>query len=177
VGHLQGSDVGFVLGDGRRLLRVVSFKVGAGERVALVGPNGTGKTTLTRVVADDVAPSEGTVAVTGSLGVMRQFIGSIRDDSTMADLLLSLASAKHRELAERVARTEAAMHDATSSASATSAADAERQQMAYADAVIAWGDAGGYDLENLWDVCMVAALGVPFDRAGVREVSTLSGGE
>ncbi|HEX7590013.1 MAG TPA: ATP-binding cassette domain-containing protein, partial [Demequinaceae bacterium] len=47
----------------------------------------------------------------------------------------------------------------------------------YADAVIAWGDAGGYDLENLWDVCTVAALGVPFDRAGGRRVSTLSGGE
>src|SRR5512143_923174 len=59
VGHLQVSDVGFVLGDGRRLLRDVSFKVGSGERVALIGPNGTGKTTLTRVVTGDVAPSEG----------------------------------------------------------------------------------------------------------------------
>ena len=186
MGHLQVSDVGFVLGDGRRLLRDVSFKVGSGDRVALVGPNGTGKTTLTRVITGDVAPSEGSVAVTGSLGVMRQFIGSIRDDSTVADLVLSLASTKHRELAERVARTEAAMHDATPSASPSPAspsstnvspADAERAQMAYADAVIAWGDAGGYDLENLWDVCTVAALGVPFDRAGARKVSTLSGGE
>ena len=178
VGHLQVSDVGFVLGDGRRLLRDVSFKVGAGERVALVGPNGTGKTTLTRVITGDLAPSDGSVAVTGSLGVMRQFIGSIRDDSTVADLLLSLASAKHRDLAERVARTEAAMHDAApATGAALTLSDAERAQMAYADAVIAWGDAGGYDLENLWDVCTVAALGVPFDRAGARRVSTLSGGE
>jgi ATPase subunit of ABC transporter with duplicated ATPase domains len=45
VGHLQVSDVGFLLGDGRRLLRDVSFKVGTGERMALVGANGTGKTT------------------------------------------------------------------------------------------------------------------------------------
>ncbi len=167
MGHLQVSGVGYVLGDGRRLLRDVSFKVGVGQRVALVGPNGTGKTTLTRIVTGDVAPHEGTVAVTGSLGVMRQFIGSIRDDSTVADLLLALAPDRHQGLAERVKVTETAMHETRS----------ERDQMAYADAVIAWGDAGGYDLENLWDVCTVAALGVPFDRAGARPVTTLSGGE
>lgn len=167
MGHLHVTGVGFVLGDGRRLLREVTFKVGAGDRVALIGPNGTGKTTLTRIVTGDVSAHEGVVAVTGTLGVMRQFIGSIRDESTVGDLLLSLASSKHRELADRVAQAEAAMHQT----------EAEREQMAYADAVIAWGDAGGYDLENLWDVCTIAALSVPFDRAKDRAVSTLSGGE
>jgi len=167
VGHLQIADVGYVLNDGRRLLRDVSLKVSAGERVALVGPNGTGKTTLTRIATGDLAPHEGAVAITGSLGVMRQFIGSIRDETTVADLLLSLASPKIRDLAERVARTEAAMYQT----------EAEKDQMAYADAVIAWGDAGGYELETLWDVCTVAAMGLPFDRARDRKISTLSGGE
>ena len=34
--------------------------------------------------------------------------------------------------------------------------------MAYADALAAWGDAGGYDLEVLWDECATRAIGEPF---------------
>ena len=35
----------------------------------------------------------------------------------------------------------------------------------YAQALADWADAGGYDVEVTWDVCTVAAIGVPFDRA------------
>jgi len=143
------------------------MKVGEGDVIALVGPNGTGKTTLTRIARADLAAHEGTVAITGSLGVMTQFIGSVRDDSTVADLLLSVASPALRKLAARVAETEAQMYRT----------NAEKDQMAYADAVIAWGDAGGYEAETLWDVCTVSAMGISFDQARDREVSTLSGGE
>ena len=38
-------------------------------------------------------------------------------------------------------------------------------------------DAGGYEHETIWDQCTVAALGVPFERARFRELTTLSGGE
>ncbi|WP_061963165.1 ABC-F family ATP-binding cassette domain-containing protein [Demequina aurantiaca] len=167
MGHLQISDVSFSLDDGRMLLRDVTLKVGEGDVIALVGPNGTGKTTLTRIARSDLAPHEGTVAVTGNLGVMTQFIGSVRDESTVADLLLSVAPPKLRALAERATASEARMYETGT----------EKDQMAYADAVIAWGDAGGYELETLWDVCTVSAMGIPFDKARDREVSTLSGGE
>lgn len=50
-------------------------------------------------------------------------------------------------------------------------------QMAFAAAVTTWGDAGGYDIEVLWDTCTVAALGIPFERCRDRALSTLSGGE
>ncbi|PKQ27181.1 MAG: ABC transporter [Actinobacteria bacterium HGW-Actinobacteria-4] len=167
MGHLQISDINYTLADGRVLLRDVSLKVSAGDVVAVIGPNGTGKTTLTRIATGDLDVNEGTVAITGALGVMRQFIGSIRDRTTVADLLLSLAHSKHRELAARVNAAQARMEES----------ELEKDQMAYADAVIAWGDAGGYELETLWDVCTVAALGIPFERCRDREVNTLSGGE
>lgn len=48
-------------GYGRPLLRDLSLGVGAGEVVAVCGPNGVGKTTLLRVAAGLVAPAEGRV--------------------------------------------------------------------------------------------------------------------
>ena len=91
MGHVDLSGVGFHLPDGRVLLDDVSFRVGDGATVALVGPNGAGKTTLLKIIAGDLAPTSGTVSRSGGLGVMRQFIGSIRDSSTVRDLLFSLA--------------------------------------------------------------------------------------
>ncbi len=55
--------------------------------------------------------------------------------------------------------------------------DDEPTQMRYARALGAWGDAGGYDAEVLWDTCTTAALGKPFSAVEHRAVTTLSGGE
>ncbi|WP_457253819.1 ABC-F family ATP-binding cassette domain-containing protein [Pedococcus sp. P5_B7] len=167
MGHLDINTVNFVLPDGRPLLSEVSLRVGEGAKVALIGPNGTGKTTLGRIIAGDLAAHDGAVTRSGGLGVMRQFVGSVRDDSTVRDLLLSVAPEPVREAAAEIDRTELLMMEH----------DSEADQMAYARALVAWGDVGGYDYETLWDVCTVAALGMSFDKAQWRKVSTLSGGE
>jgi ABC-type multidrug transport system ATPase subunit len=49
----------------REVLRGVSFSVHAGEVVALVGPNLSGKTTLLQLCAGEKAPSEGSLVVAG----------------------------------------------------------------------------------------------------------------
>lgn len=46
-------------------LRNVSFEVDAGERVALVGPSGAGKTTILSAANGLVAPTSGTVTING----------------------------------------------------------------------------------------------------------------
>jgi ATPase subunit of ABC transporter with duplicated ATPase domains len=167
VGYVDLNSIVFDLPDGRRLLDEVTFRVGEGVKVALVGPNGAGKTTLLRIVAGDVAPHEGAVTRAGGLGVMRQFIGKVRDDSTVRDLLLSVAPQAIQDAATAVDRAELAMMES----------DDEKTQMRYAQALADWGDVGGYEAETLWDVCTVASLGTPYDRAQWREVRTLSGGE
>ena len=167
MGHVDVNGVSYVLPDGRTLFSDVSFRVGDRAVVALVGANGAGKTTLMRVVAGDADPTEGSVARSGGLGVMRQFVGSVRDDSTVRDLLVSVAPP----------RIAAAAHELDAAELAMMEDDAEATQMRYAQALADWADAHGYDAEVLWDTCTVAALGVPFDRAQYREVSTLSGGE
>jgi molybdate transport system ATP-binding protein len=43
------------------------FRAGAGETVALLGPNGSGKSTLVRAIAGLVAPSEGRIALDGTI--------------------------------------------------------------------------------------------------------------
>ncbi len=167
MGHVDLAGIGYVLPDGTPLLDDVSLRVGEGARVALVGPNGAGKTTLTRIVAGDLVPHEGAVTRSGGLGVMRQFVGQVRDESTVRDLLLTVAPEKIRQAAAEVDRTELLMMEQ----------ETEAVQMAYAQALADWGDAGGYETETLWDTCTVAALGVPWEKAQWRGVTTLSGGE
>ena len=167
MAHLELNDIVYFLPDGRQLLNGVGFRVGDGAKTALIGPNGTGKTTLTRIVAGDEAPDEGAVSSSGSLGVMRQFVGQLRDDSTVRDLLLSVASPSVRSAAAALDAAENTMIEV----------DDEKTQMKYAQALSDWGDVGGYDLEPFWDKVTTAALGMPFDRAKWRAASTLSGGE
>jgi len=167
VGHLDVNGVSFFLPDGRPLLDGVSLRVGEGVKVALIGPNGSGKTTLSRIVSADLTAAEGAVTRSGGLGVMRQFIGSVRDDSTVRDLLVSVAPSVIRAASATLDSAEMRMLEV----------DDEPSQMAYAQSLADWADAGGYEHETLWDVCTVAAIGIPFEQAQWRSVRTLSGGE
>ncbi|MBX7554034.1 ABC-F family ATP-binding cassette domain-containing protein [Streptomyces sp. NPDC055966] len=167
MGHLEAAHLEYHLPDGRTLLGDVSFRVGEGSAVALVGPNGAGKTTLLRLISGELKPHGGTVTVTGGLGVMRQFVGSVRDETTVRDLLVSVAPPRIREAAKAVDDAEHAIMTV----------DDETAQLAYAQALADWAEARGYEAETLWDVCTTAALGMPYDTAQWRQVRTLSGGE
>ena len=164
---LEVHDLAFRFAGGQQLFDDVGFRVGDGEHVALVGANGAGKTTLVRLIAGDEVGATGTIRVDGRLGVMRQFIGSVRDATTVRDLLVSLSPPPIRDAAalldssERVAAEE----------------PDERNGMRLAEAWARWGDVGGYDAEVLWDVCTMAAVRQPLPEAGGRRVGELSGGE
>ncbi len=166
MGHLDVQHVTYSLADGRILLLDVSFRVGEGAIVALIGANGAGKSTLMRMIAGDEQPHEGSIARTGGLGVMRQFVGHMTD-GTVRDLLLTVAPPAIAQTAARIDATELAMIEDES----------EKNQMAYAQAIADWADVGGYDIEVLWDVCTMAAIQLPFDQAQYRSAGSLSGGE
>lgn len=167
MSHVDAANLDYFLPDGRQLLNAVSFRVGEGAKTALIGPNGTGKTTLLRIIAGDISANGGAVTRSGQLGVMRQFIGQIRDESTVRDLLVSIAPSALAQAAAAVEAAEFAMLER----------DDEPTQMSYALALADWGDAGGYEVETTWDEVTMAAMGVPFERAQWRKVSTMSGGE
>ncbi len=167
MGHLEAAHLEYHLPDGRTLLGDVSFRVGEGAVVALVGPNGAGKTTLLRLISGELKPHGGSVTVGGGLGVMRQFVGSVRDESTVRDLLVSVAPPRIREAARAVDEAEHALMTV----------DDEAAQLQYAQALADWAEVRGYEAETLWDMCTTAALGMPYERAQWRQVRTLSGGE
>ncbi|QDH10756.1 ABC-F family ATP-binding cassette domain-containing protein [Nocardioides dongxiaopingii] len=168
MGHVDVSGVRFELPDGRVLLEDVSFRVGEGAKVALVGANGAGKTTLLKIITGDLQPHAGAVTRTGGLGVMRQDVKQgLSAEPTVSELLLSVSPPRIRAAAAHVDRCELALMET----------DDEKSQMRYAEALHEYADAGGYDLEVTWDVCTIKALGVPYDRAKYRELRTLSGGE
>ncbi|MGP9781103.1 ABC-F family ATP-binding cassette domain-containing protein [Glutamicibacter sp. AOP12-B1-11] len=167
MAHIDVSDIQYFLSDGTQLLGGVTFKVTAGSKTALIGPNGTGKTTLIKIISGDLKADEGAINRSGSMGIMRQFVGQVRDESTVKDLLLSTAAPSVVAAAAKVAACEAKML----------VSEDEKVHMRYAEAIIEWGDAGGYELETTWDKVCMAALGIPFDRAQDRQARTLSGGE
>ncbi len=58
-------NVHFAYPDGRQVLRGVSFRIPAGQTVALVGENGAGKTTVVKLLLRFYDPSEGRITVGG----------------------------------------------------------------------------------------------------------------
>lgn len=163
MGSIAVSHLAWQLPGGEELFRDVSFRVGNGECVAIVGANGVGKSTLLKLVTGDLSPSDGTVSVGGQLGVMHQLVGTAdHPATTVRELLVSIAPARLRAAAGGLDAAELRLAE---------------HPMEYADALATWGDAGGYDLEVTWDECVTRALGEPLRAVSDRPLRTLSGGE
>lgn len=64
-GHVRYEDVWFRYDSGMAALKGISFDAHAGERVALVGPSGAGKTTLANLLVRFFDPSSGRVIIDG----------------------------------------------------------------------------------------------------------------
>jgi ATP-binding cassette subfamily F protein uup len=63
LGHkvIDAINVSLAFGDGPPLLRKLTWRLGPGDRVALVGVNGSGKTSLVKLLAGELEPTSGKV--------------------------------------------------------------------------------------------------------------------
>ncbi|HTC87538.1 MAG TPA: ABC transporter ATP-binding protein, partial [Bryobacteraceae bacterium] len=109
-------DVSFAYaGSERQVLRRVSFRFDAGERIALIGENGAGKTTLVKLLARLYEPTSGAIFLDGvdlreyDVDSLRGEIGVIFQDYMRYDMLVreNIGFGRIEELADQ-ARVESA---------------------------------------------------------------------
>jgi ATP-binding cassette subfamily F protein uup len=75
--------------DGRTLIQDFSFQVLRGDKIALIGPNGCGKTTLIKLLLGDLTPQRGTLRCGTKLDVayFDQYRQQLDPDKTVVDNL------------------------------------------------------------------------------------------
>ncbi|MER5840095.1 ABC-F family ATP-binding cassette domain-containing protein [Streptomyces prasinus] len=159
--HVRAEGVTVTRGS-RRVLDGVSVTVSARSRIAVVGENGRGKTTLLHILAGLLAPDEGSVHRAGTLGLARQEL-SARDGETVGTLT-----------SEALAPSLAALRALDGAALALASGDDPGAGDLYAAALDAATRLDAWDAERRLDVAL-DALGARTDRD--RPLSTLSVGQ
>ncbi|MDF0531161.1 ABC transporter ATP-binding protein [Tsukamurella sp. 8F] len=88
-GAIRVDDLEFGYGDGPTVLDGVTLSIPEGQRVAVVGASGAGKTSLTSVIAGIHPPRSGTVRRPTRTALITQethvFAGTVRDNLTLVD--------------------------------------------------------------------------------------------
>lgn len=158
--HIRAEGVDVSLGD-RQILHDVDVVVSAGSRLAIVGENGRGKTTLLRVLAGLSEPDAGTVARVGTLAVVEQAL-----EARAGETVGSLVEGAIRDSLAALARLDAATQALTAGHPGAEEAYAAALDMAVA--LDTW------DAERRVDVAL-AGLDACADRQ--RALSTLSVGQ
>jgi ATP-binding cassette, subfamily B, bacterial len=92
-GQIEFSKVGFNYGDDKQILKDISLKIEAGQVAAIVGPSGTGKTTLVSLIPRFYDPVSGYVGIDGT-DIRRYQLKSLRDQISfvLQDTLLFRAT-------------------------------------------------------------------------------------
>ena len=128
---------------GELLYSNVNFQIYSGEKVGLVGPNGTGKTTLFRMITGEDSAYEGQISFSDKLRLayFSQNVGEMKGQTAL-DVVLS-GDEKVKELQKKLNRYEEQLCDP----------DLDPDEMnkileRMGDAQTEFEKRGGYDLES-----------------------------
>ena len=152
----------------RVLFRDASLRIGARDRMALVGPNGSGKTTLVEMVAGLQHPDAGEIRIPKDtvIGYLPQETDALRGRTVLAEVLSA-----GQAMTEAGHRLEVLEHEL---AETDDTAERDRLLREFADLQHRFEDLGGYSLE-VEAVKICSGLGFGESDLG-RMTEELSGG-
>jgi len=160
---------------GRTLFDDASAQIHAAERVGLVGPNGSGKTSLLRLVTGEIEPDSGQIIVPHGvrMGYLPQDLRAL-ESTRLLDYVMSHAPGR-TGLEERLAEIHQELAELDAMPADT--ARHERLLAASADLAEVQGHLDHFAIEFAEHVAsrILDGLGFAPDDAG-RDVATLSGG-
>ncbi|MBP5493280.1 MAG: ATP-binding cassette domain-containing protein [Clostridiales bacterium] len=148
----------------RLLLDHVSFSIERGDKIALIGNNGTGKSTLFRMIQGKVEPDEGEVLHHGTAiaGYLSQNLDELESGGSL------LISDELQKIEDRMRETEYRL-------STCDASESQSLLRTYEQLTSRFESLGGYDYEPRMKAAL-AGLGL----TGIdwtRDISSFSGGE
>lgn len=150
----------------RVLMSDVSFRVGPGDRVGLVGRNGAGKTTMTKILAGEGQQTSGNIHHTGDIGYLPQDPRTGDTEQTALARILSVRGLD--EIYARITKAEGRM-------GSDNPAVADKAMAQFSRATDELATQGGYGADA--EAAKVAAhLGLDDDVLG-RTLGVLSGGQ
>lgn len=153
----------------KRVLDEFDLELKTGERVALIGPNGSGKTTIFKMITGEESPTSGMISVRkgATLGMLSQIPKKYSDDVTVLDVLKS-GKQQVYDIEKRLRDIEAKLSTATPD-------KLDSILKTYGELQELFENIGGYSLEaDLSKVCNGFKIS---EEMLTRKYNTLSGGE
>jgi ATP-binding cassette subfamily F protein 3 len=151
------------------VLAGMNWFVPAGGRVALVGANGSGKSTFLRIIAGEVEPDGGAISVPkgATVGYLPQEVFGLSGRSVLAEAMTAFDHI--HSISAECQRLEALLAE-------TPAEDSRHDDLmaAYGTAREAWDTHGSYDLESRAEAVLCGLGFAPADF--VRDCAEFSGG-
>ena len=146
------------------ILKEISFTVARGQKIAVIGPNGGGKSTLLKIIAGLLEPDQGSISIQpgANLGYLSQNTDEENSDTTIGAFLAPDNYAAKVEMG----KLELAMATST---------NAESAHSHYGEQVERFERSGGYGLESRV-VQILHGLSM-HDLELDRRMNTLSGGQ
>ena len=148
----------------RLLLDHVSFSIERGDKIALIGNNGTGKSTLFKMIRGDVKPDEGEILHHGTA-----IAGYLTQNMEELDIGGNILSS------EELSGIEDKLREAEFKLATADAAESQSLLRTYEQLTSRFESLGGYDYEPRMKAAL-AGLGLS-DIDYTRPVSSFSGGE
>ena len=155
----------------------VTFTVNAGERVALVGPNGVGKSTLLKIIAGLEAPTTGSVVKARGMRTIYLPQEAASSFASEADLSFPPDATLHDSMLEGtgIKALQVELHDLEAQMAGVSGEEWDRLMSRYEETTHRFELAGGYEMENRIEQVL---HGLGFKKTQFNQpLSQMSGGQ